>query len=156
MDESDVIEGAYYRLNIQRKDYLEKWCKHDIVRAVVIDGQFIFKDTYWRNSDATRYSYDKVKDVLVFAIDGNHMKEVTRFEFDMYDDCDKLYIPIGGSSEQLLVDTRAERNRDKIIEELEWKLSRYESDERSARHNKERIQGYLDDLDSAIENGIYS
>ena len=156
MDESDVIENAYYRLNIERKDYLEKWCKHDIVKAEKECDAFVFVDAYWASrSNSTVYKFEQVKDMLVFAIDSNFIKEVNDFEFDMYDDKDKLYIPVGGGSVRRLVDTRAEKNKDKIKELLEWKLHSYESDERIARNNRERIKGYLNDLDAAIENGIY-
>ena len=156
MNECDVIEGAYYRLNIERKDYSERWCKHDIVKAEIECGKFIFVDTYWASrSHSTVYKFEQVKDMLVFAIDCNYVKEVNDFEYDMYDDKDKLYIPIGGGSEKLLVDSRVEVNRDKVKELLEWQLSAYESNERIARNNHERIKGYLSDLDMAIENGIY-
>lgn len=143
MEENEIIEGGLYRLDIKRKNYLEKWCKHDIVIATKSDGVWRFIDTYWGSGERTTYVFDQVKDILVFEIDLNHSKDVSSDEFDQYSDRDKSYIPIGGGSERYIIDARATKNVQNIIELLEYKIERYTAEERVASMGKERLIHYL-------------
>jgi hypothetical protein len=137
MNKDEIINGGMYRLHSTPEHALDTWCKHNLLVARVYDdGGIGFKDTYWY-SDPSTYTFDDVCDRISFVFDMNHGKDVTKREWQEYDDKDKTWIPIGGISEQWIVDDRAEKSPEMITYALEIEIARLHEDIESMERSLE-------------------
>ena len=149
MNKEEIIDGAMYRLHATPEHILDTWCKHNLLIARIYDdGNIRFKDTYWMSGEWV-YVFEDMCDRMSFVFDMNHAKEVTKREWQEYDDRDKTWIPIGGISEQWIVDDRAEKSKHMIISTLEHEIDKLVSDIQMAQHNlgfkKELLKKLLDE-----------
>jgi hypothetical protein len=80
------------------------WCRHGILKAEESNGRIVLRDTYWGlGSDTIRYYPDDLDGKIEFAIDLTNARKVGREEFERFREGDRLFIPIGGGSEQCWV-----------------------------------------------------
>ncbi len=135
MIETEIIENGLYRLQPKSKDE-STWCKHNLLIASKKSGKWVFTDTYWSSyQDQTRYGFDEIKDRITFEFDMNFAKGVILEEYDQYDDKDKFWIPMGGGSQRYLIDSRAKKSKEKVIELLEYRISSYQSKIKSLQYD---------------------
>lgn len=110
------------------------WCKHGIFQIENIGGTLLAVDTYWGslNSDSHRYTVSRIASDLEFMIDTEDATVTHRENFNRYADCDRAYIPIGGSGERYFVRKGATPDKDRNRAQLEEKVRSLESDIRFA------------------------
>lgn len=155
MKESEIIENGIYQLQPLSDKPNDNWCKHNILIAHKKDNDWIFKDTYW-TSEPTKYKFEDIKDRIKFAFDLNHSKEVHEKEFNQYNEKDKFWIPIGGNSEKHLIDTRATKSKNNIIELLEYAIEDKKRDIEILNNNIKRHTSDLKNVnDGGDLNNIY-
>jgi hypothetical protein len=142
MDESEIIENGMYRLTPQPDD--SNWCRLNLLMASKKNDKWIFTDIYWSSyQDQTRYLFDEIKYRITFVFDMNFAKNVNQIEYDQYDDNDKFWIPMGGSSERYVVDSRSKKSRTKVIELLEYRIDEDLRKTRSLEHDITHNQNML-------------
>ena len=107
-----IIENGLYKL-----PGTHGHCRHGLVRTLRgRTGNLIAVDTYWNDGDAIEV--DAVKDRLEFIIDLSRCVETDSRTWNLYEEKDRAYIPIGGGSERYLVLKDAKPSIEKQIEQL--------------------------------------
>ena len=143
----------------------EGWCKHGIVHTFETDGEMYARDTY---SDAEfinisiyddfgkLYLVDEIKDDLQFIMMIDDLTIIHKDEFYLYDEIDRLYIPMGSWHERYLINKNSSKFSDYIIEHMNCKINSITNEIKSktdylnlllkfkklSEHNSEIIQKY--------------
>ncbi|WP_091017662.1 MULTISPECIES: hypothetical protein [Paenibacillus] len=120
-----IQERAIYRI-----DNSNAGCRHGIVHTVMSENGLMWAfDTYWSNSITKEFDNNEqwylvngIEDRMSFVMMVDDAKEVTREEFYLYDDTDKLHIPRGYRGEKYLVNRNAKKSVDLVVESIRSKM----------------------------------
>ena len=127
-------------LRIRPKEGVSTWARHHIY----ILTEKGWEDTYWSNGN-TPYTYEelaKMSDNRIIDNDQNINDMVqmppARYEAELYqyDPKDTLYIPMGGWHERCLIRKGAEPLKEKVIEQIGYKV----------REKMGKIESLVDDV----------
>lgn len=141
-----IKENALYRYNKGCG-----WCKHGIVYTMKDKkGQMWAVDTYWDSrfskgltQNTTYYSISDVADDLEFVMMIEDAKEINKNNFHLYDEDEKLHIPVGGWHERWLVNKNAKKNENEVIENIEYRIDNYQRKTRSLQEEIEKLNKWL-------------
>jgi hypothetical protein len=120
-----IQEKAIYRINNSNSG-----CKHGIVHTVMSGNGIMWAfDTYWNNSITKEFDNNEqwylvngIEDRMSFVMMVDDALEVTKEEFCLYDDTNKLHIPRGYRGEKYLVNRNAKKSVDLVAESIRSKM----------------------------------
>jgi len=144
---SKYKRGDVLKLNPKDHSSLANWCRHNIF---IYDDEYDqFVDTYWGilESNNKRYKLDKLKElgeVVDKKLNIFDMKSCWSRDFEEYEPQDKLYIPVGGGSQRLLVRNGASKSINLKIQLLKDEISELESD---ISYKQDRVESKKEKLD---------
>lgn len=106
------------------------WCKHGIVYTIEKDNELYAIDTYWDStfkkqlsSGVKCYKVSDISNDLEFVMKLDDIKEVRSEEFYLYDEKDRIWLPMGGWHERYLINKNVDKRIDYIISDLKYKIS---------------------------------
>ena len=132
------------------------WCRHGKVVMQMDGDNLTGVDTYWgRRVDGLTKDWYTVEEMqakgATFIIDLNTARKVFREEFETYDDADRAYIPIGGSSEKYYIRKGAQPSIQRLIEQTESELRTALYKIESGTRDANRLTKELDALRASYE-----
>lgn len=142
--------------SLYRYDKGSGWCKHGIVYTYKKGDMLFAIDTYWDSEfgaiktgyigDYSIYEAGHIKNDLVFVSEIDNLKEVKEDEFYLYDEKDRILIPMGSWSPRFLVKKDAKIREDYIVEDLKYKIKNAESKIWILERNIEKWERELTDI----------
>ncbi len=138
-------------------DDIPKWCFHNILIVKRNpSGIICFEDTYWGTKIFTIDDIQKKGWRLKKICDDiREMKKISKREFEFYRDEDKLYIPIGGGSEQFFVKKSAKKDPKKVKKILKYTIQSLQVKINNYKMDLEKCKKMLCKVDEIIENGNF-
>lgn len=146
----DIKPNAIYRYDKGRG-----WCKHGIVYTYLKDGKLYANDTYgdsefsninggYCSGMVTTYEVEKIKDDLDFVMMVDEVMYVSKEDFYLYEEKDKLFMPMSSSChERYIVKKNATKSKERVIEDLKLKI---ECCKNEIKWAKEKLKKYEEEL----------
>jgi len=119
------------------------WCRHGLVLTYDNGHGLYAADTYWGSSSDNKIDLTELERDGEFIADLDEFRKSNRNEWYRYAEKDRVWIPVGGRSEQYLVRTDAKPDTKNAIAQIASEIEEWQSKKRSAEWHIDELHNEL-------------